>query len=88
MSETNLRKDIEGLLNKHNMESGSDTPDFILATYLMNCLWAFDIAVRNRESWYGRGENPRQIRDAELRVKLSDGGETSDNPNSDENDRE
>ena len=36
--ETELAKDIAAVLNKHSAENGSDTPDFILAEYLMNCL--------------------------------------------------
>ncbi len=51
-----LREDIEQAINRANAESGSDTPDFILAEYLMNCLHAFDSAVARREKWYGRGD--------------------------------
>lgn len=50
---SDLKKEIEGVLNKHSAESGSDTPDFILAQYLMNCLEAFDKAVIHRDQWYG-----------------------------------
>jgi hypothetical protein len=38
----------------HCMENGSDTPDFILAAYLRNCLDNFDMTVRAREKWYSR----------------------------------
>lgn len=48
-----LRKDIEQAINKHNIENGSDTPDFILAEYLTDCLLAFDKATVRREEWYG-----------------------------------
>ena len=51
---TQLRQEVESAVNRCCGESGSDTPDFILATYLMNCLEAFDFAVRAREKWYGR----------------------------------
>ena len=54
----NLREELVGLLNKHSAENGSDTPDFMLADYLMNCLDAFDKAVTAREKWYGRGAEP------------------------------
>jgi hypothetical protein len=50
-----LARRIERELNCCNAEAGSDTPDFILAQYLMTCLAAFDVAVRRRENWYGRG---------------------------------
>lgn len=47
-------EDLEHIINKHCMENGSDTPDFILAQYLEGCLRAFDIAVRERTRWYGK----------------------------------
>ena len=37
-----LRDDITTVLNKHSAEGGSDTPDFILARFLLGCLEAFD----------------------------------------------
>jgi hypothetical protein len=40
-----FRKDIEHLINRHCMENRSDTPDFILAKYLTDCLMAYDSAV-------------------------------------------
>jgi hypothetical protein len=49
-----FRVDLETLLNRHSMENGSDTPDFILATYLADCLATFDKATAHREAWYGR----------------------------------
>lgn len=42
------------LINKHSMESASDTPDFILAQYLSSCLLAWNQATMQRETWYGR----------------------------------
>lgn len=49
-----FRKEIETAINRHSMENGSNTPDFILAQYLADCLRAFDHAVLHREKWYGR----------------------------------
>ena len=48
-----FKKELEELINKHSMENGSDTPDLILATYLLSCLKAFDDATKNRDRWYG-----------------------------------
>ena len=53
-----LREDLAGLLNKHSAENGSNTPDFILASFLMTCLTAFDLASKAREKWYGRKDSP------------------------------
>ena len=52
-----FRNELEALLNKYSMENGSDTPDFILAEYLVRCLEAFNDTVGHREMWYGR-KNP------------------------------
>jgi hypothetical protein len=49
-----FRAELEELINRHSRENGSNTPDFILANYLDNCLVAFDQAVTHREKWYGR----------------------------------
>jgi len=49
-----FRIKLEQLLNQWSKENESNTPDFILANYLINCLAAFDSAVREREIWYGR----------------------------------
>ena len=48
-----LRKRIEESINCTSAENGSNTPDFMLAEYLTDCLAAFDKAVKRRESWYG-----------------------------------
>lgn len=42
------------MLNRHSAENGSDTPDFILAQYLMSCLGAWNRGIAQREHWYGR----------------------------------
>lgn len=49
-----FKKELVQLVNRHCKENGSDTPDYILATYLLDCLDAFEAAVRSRENWYGR----------------------------------
>jgi hypothetical protein len=50
---SDLRKDIEEAINSASAENGSDTPDWILAEYLMDCLAAFDKATRKRDKWWG-----------------------------------
>lgn len=54
MSNPSLRKDLESLLNKYSAENPSNTPDFILAGYMIGCLEIFEAAVNGRETWYGR----------------------------------
>mgnify|MGYP000744661714 CR=1 FL=1 len=52
--EIDFRKELESLINKYSMESGSNTPDFILAEYLIGVLEVFDRTLEKRENWYGR----------------------------------
>lgn len=72
--ETDLERAIADLLNGFSMENESDTPDFILASYLRDCLRTFARAVRLREKWYGREhhcamwEELRQCLEVELQV--------------------
>ncbi len=53
MEKTKLEKELEGLINDESRENDSNTPDFILAEYMMNCLDAFELASNKREVWYG-----------------------------------
>jgi hypothetical protein len=46
--------ELERLINKYSMENASNTPDFILAQFLVHILEVFDITTKNRERWYGR----------------------------------
>ena len=48
-----FQKELEDLLNRHCKENGSNTPDFILSEYLMECLRNFDRCVSRRTNWYG-----------------------------------
>lgn len=48
-----LQKELEHLINKFSRENESDTPDFILAEYIMGCLGAYETAVNARGKWYG-----------------------------------
>lgn len=55
-------KALENLLNAYDQENGSNTPDFILAEFLLQVLNAWNLAVRAREEWYGRDwDDSRQI---------------------------
>jgi hypothetical protein len=43
---------LQELINSYSMENGSDTPDWLLAQYLTDCLAAFDKATKERDRWY------------------------------------
>ena len=51
-SQFSLEEEIREAINRHSAENGSDTPDFILAQYLIGCLTNFNNAVRRRTEWY------------------------------------
>ena len=55
---SNLEAALKDLLNQYSAENRSGTPDLILAQYLEACLLAFDTAVQQRETWYGRDSRP------------------------------
>ena len=54
---TELREGIASAINRVSAENGSDTPDFILADFLAECLTAFDRTVRARSAWYGHHQS-------------------------------
>lgn len=55
--ETEFIKELTSLINRYNRESISNTPDFILAEYLMACLDNFDVITNIRTVWFEELEN-------------------------------
>ena len=53
--------ELQALINKHSLENASNTPDWILAQYIEGCLTAFNMAVQQRENWWGRDPRPALI---------------------------
>lgn len=51
---SDFQKELEHLINQYSMEGNSDTPDFILAEYLVDCLKIWNTHIQKREQWYGR----------------------------------
>lgn len=58
--EHGFRSELIALLNKFSKENGSDTPDYILADYLISCLDNFNISVNARRNWYGQAIPPNE----------------------------
>lgn len=56
-----FREKLCHLINSHSLENESDTPDFILADYLMRCLENFDTAVSAREHYHGREKREETV---------------------------
>ena len=53
-----FRTELQRVINRCSKENGSDTPDFILARFLEECLEAFDNAVSVRTAWYDERNVP------------------------------
>ncbi len=47
---------LAAILNRHSMENGSDTPDYVLADFLHGCLVAQQQALRARSGHRGDGD--------------------------------
>jgi len=58
-----FRFELVSLLNRASAEQRSNTPDFVLAAFLLRALDAFDHATKARDNWYLGGRHrhdPRQ----------------------------
>lgn len=53
MAAPTFQQQLEDLLNRHSQENVSNTPDFILAKFLVDCMAAFNAAVKERTKWRG-----------------------------------
>lgn len=57
-----LIEDIRAAINRHSRESRSNTPDYVLAEYLMLALESFECGVRLRSRY--RGEDTAKMRES------------------------
>jgi hypothetical protein len=55
---TEFEKELARILNKACQENESNTPDFILAQYMMDSLHAFNTATQARDAWYNMEPQP------------------------------
>ena len=53
-----FEQEIRECINRHSMENASNTPDFILACYLLDTLQTFNRAVKHRAYWHGHEVQP------------------------------
>lgn len=54
----NFQKELYELLNKWSMETESNTPDFILAQFLMDCLRNYERTVRSCRIFFSALNEP------------------------------
>lgn len=50
------------LINKYSLENRSNTPDFILAEYMVDCLRSFERTSNVREHWYDTFLGPEKVK--------------------------
>jgi hypothetical protein len=48
-----FRDELRALINRHGIENHSDTPDYIIAQFLVDCLLGYTRTVRGRDAWFG-----------------------------------
>lgn len=61
--ETEFHRELTSLLNRYSKENVSDTPDFILASYISGCLINYNSTVTQREKWFEREKKRKDITD-------------------------
>jgi len=49
-----FEKKLADLINSHSLENGSNTPDFLLATYLIGCLANWNLITRARDKFFDK----------------------------------
>jgi hypothetical protein len=52
-TKSGLFDELQQLLNKHSAENASNTPDFLLANFLMGVLRNYNETVSARDKWFG-----------------------------------
>ena len=55
-----FQKELETLVNKHSMENGSDTPDFLISLFLTKVLENFDSAIQTTKVWNHEDEKRKK----------------------------
>ncbi len=45
--------ELEKLINAYSLENGSNTPDFVLASFVKSCLDTWNLHTKERDRWYG-----------------------------------
>jgi len=44
-------KELTHLVNKYSKETNSNTPDYLLASYMLKCLNAYEFTITERARW-------------------------------------
>lgn len=49
-----FKTELTNLINRYSIENQSDTPDYMIAEYLIGCLENYNKTLNKREKWYNR----------------------------------
>lgn len=77
IQERKFRENLQKLLNEYSREHESNTPDFILARFILEAVKAFDNAANTRDVWYEHHCSD------ELKEKIHNHGLSQPNPTGD-----
>ena len=47
-----FQDELAELINIHSKENGSDTPDFLIAEFMVGMLNVFDAVLKRRDKWW------------------------------------
>lgn len=48
---SDFEKELTDLLNRYSIDQKTDTPDFVLARYLNDCINSLSTMIDKRENW-------------------------------------
>ena len=61
MNIENFKKDLTYLINKHSLENDSNTPDFVLAEYLVGCLESYNKSIKLKDGFYNKSTDNKKM---------------------------
>jgi hypothetical protein len=59
-----FERELRALLNRHSADAGADTPDFILAAYLVDCLASYARIKQWNDMWHSRRGVPAPMQES------------------------
>lgn len=54
LAENEFYRELSALLNKHGIDTMSNTPDFVLAVYVIRSLETWQQTVHDRDQWHSQ----------------------------------
>lgn len=64
-----FRTDLINSINKNSLENESNTPDFIIAEYLVNCLKNYNETYKMKIEWHSVGSIKHDLNIANDKIK-------------------